>query len=123
MDIASVAINIAVYLKTAYQGKKHGGYDIYEDDKVRIIYDTYYPNVDVYVKTPDGAKHLVLCRSGHGYNQEYHPGDWEMYLQRTLLPLSVDARIKKEQKVKDEEARRNEEKYGAAGHELNKVFA
>lgn len=86
---------VAKHLRTRYESKKHGGYDIYEDDKIIISSDTYYPNLSVYVK--DGNKSIcVLSRSGHGYNQEYHPGKWESYIRDVLMPHAIEARNKKD---------------------------
>lgn len=68
------------YMKTKYVSKKHGGYNIFEDDKVRLCLDTYVWNIDVYVKKPNGEEVLVLSRSYAGYNQVYHPGKWEDHI-------------------------------------------
>lgn len=93
-DSVTAAYAIAQHLTTRYEGKKHGGYQVYEDEKVAIWYDTYYPNLTVYVK--DGDKQVaVLSRSGHGYNAEYHPGQWEDYL-RSLYPNAIEAKKAKE---------------------------
>lgn len=86
---------IAKHLQTDYQSKKHGGYEIYEDEKILIKSDTYYPNLDVWVKDGD-KKVLVLLRSGHGYNQEYHPGKWEVYIHNVLMPRAIEAKNKKD---------------------------
>jgi hypothetical protein len=94
MNTLEAAYLIARNLTTRTQGKKHGSYLIYEDDKIQIAYDTYYPNLDIYIKTPE-KKVLVMLRSGHGYNQEYHPGAWEQYVA-SLIPKALDAKQKAE---------------------------
>lgn len=104
-------ISIARYLKTRYEYKGHGGYMIYEDDKIEIFYDTYYPNVDVYVKL-NGEKKLVLLRSGHGYDQEYHSGKWEEYVDEVLYPRALIAMKASELVKKEEEARKIQENFG-----------
>ena len=86
-------IHIAVNLRTRYQGKGHGGYCIYEDGKIQILYDTYFPNVDVYLK--DANKTHAYSRSGHGHVNVHHPGAWESYVQ-TLIPLADAAKTEKE---------------------------
>ena len=106
MDTIKAAYFIAQNLTTRTEGKKHGSYMIYEDDKIQIAYDTYYPNLDVYIKTPE-KKTLVLLRSGHGHNQEYHPGAWEQYVL-SLVPKALEAKQKAESEAL--ERKRAEEK-------------
>ncbi len=91
----STLINIATYLETSRKYKGHGSWLIYEDDKIIIKYDTYYPNVDVYVKI-GGETKLVYLGSGHGNIQEYHPGAWEKYVDEVLTPRVREARQLKE---------------------------
>ena len=93
-------IIIATYLKTRYESKKHGGYNIYEDDKIKIAYDTYYPNVDVYVKIDSNWK-LVLLHNGHGFDQEYHPGVWLKYVEDCLYPKALIAKTQHEENKKE----------------------
>ena len=52
------AYTVARYLRTRYESKKHGGYYVYEDDKIIIKYDTYYPNLDIRVKTKDVIRYV-----------------------------------------------------------------
>jgi len=113
---------IATYLRTSYQGKKHGGYNIYEDDKIKIYYDTYYPNVDVYVKLPNGTEQMVLNRSGHGYNQEFHSGEWENYCKDILYPKALEAKKKYEEEMKKKEQAEHENKFGNATEEVDNIF-
>lgn len=87
----SELILIATYLTDQYESKKHGGYEVYEDDKIKIMYDTYYPNVCVYVKI-DSKKDLAAIYSGHGHIQEYHPGHWEKYVSDKLYPAALLAK-------------------------------
>ena len=79
---------IAKYLTDQHESKKHGGYEVYEDDKIKILYDTYYPNVNVYVKI-DGKQHLAALFSGAGITQEYHSGAWEQYVHDKLYPAAL----------------------------------
>ena len=105
-----------------YKSKKHGGYHIYEDDKIRMDSDTYVPNIDVYVKTPDGKKTLVLLHSGcSGLDQEYHSGKWEEYVE-TLMPKATEASKKHEKKRLLKESKELNLKFCSADDELNKVF-
>lgn len=97
---------IANYLTTRNANKKHGGYNIYEDDKIYISYDTYHPNVDVYVFI-EGKKHLAAIYSGHGYRQEFHPGEWCNYVKDVLYPKACVAReTAREAALKLEEGRK-----------------
>lgn len=82
---------IATYLKTRHESKKHGGYDIYEDDKIQISYDTYFPNISIYIKFPGKDSECVYSKSGHGILSIYHPGAWEQYID-TLYPKALKAK-------------------------------
>lgn len=95
-------MTVAIYLTDQSESKKHGGYEIYEDDKIRIAYDTYYPNVQVNVKI-DGKNQLAAIFSGHGHTQEYHGGVWEKYVIGTLYPLAL---IKKEECLAKQQKRK-----------------
>ena len=45
--VAGMAEQVARYLRTEYQAKKHGGFDIYKDERISVSLDTYVPNVAV----------------------------------------------------------------------------
>jgi len=110
---------IAKELRTGYEGKKHGGYEIYEDDKIKIKNDTFAPNLFVYVKV-DGKEHLVLLRS-RGNNQEHHQGKWEQYLHN-LYPKALKAREEREAKEQEAKTREKNQKFGPASKLLNSIF-
>jgi hypothetical protein len=98
-DIHQVAILVAQYLTTRHESKKHGGYQIFEDDRLRISYGTYYPNLNIVVK--DGDKTVtVLSRGGSGTVSEYHPGRWEDYV-RSLYPKAKAAQETKEREWRE----------------------
>jgi len=101
----SKLITIAKYLTDQYESKKHGGYEVYEDDKIKIMYDTYYPNVQVNVKIDDKST-LAAIYSGHGHTQEFHGGAWEKYVSDTLYPAAL---IAKEKYLELQEQRKNKE--------------
>jgi len=67
------------YLRTRYSSKKHGGFNIYEDDKILAVTDTCVPNVDLHVKVGNEKEYVFGC-SYHGDQVTYHPGKWEDYL-------------------------------------------
>ena len=113
-------ISIASHLTTESKYKGHGYWLTYEDDKIRIMYDTYYPNIDVWVKI-DGAEKMVLNHSGHGYNEEYHPGAWEKYISEVLYPKAVEARRIKDEEIKERAELQRIEKFGSIDD--SKVFA
>lgn len=98
-------IEIAGYLTTEKKYKGHGYWEIYENDKIKIMYDTYYPNVSVYIKI-DGKEELVLLHSGHGITQEYHSGAWENYCENILFPRATRAKqlyiLKENEKLEKE---------------------
>ena len=103
MELKSQLATIANYLTTRRESKKHGGYNIYADDKIEISYDTYYPNVDVYVFI-EGKKNLAALYSGHGYTQEFHNGAWVKYVTDTLYPKAVEAKNASDLKRKEKES-------------------
>lgn len=106
-------ITIAKFLKTSHSSKKHGGYDIYENEYIKISYDTYCPNVRVYVKMNEQCK-LVLLHSGRGCNhQEHHPGAWEKYVTNVLYPKALEAKKLAEAKEKQDEQAEYLKKFGA----------
>lgn len=72
------------YLTTRYAGKKHGGYNIYEDDKIVASTDTYVPNVNLRVKVNDETEHVFGC-SYDGSCTTYYTGLWEDYLDKLYL--------------------------------------
>lgn len=105
-------ITIARYLTTRYESKKHGGYDIYEDEKIKISYDTFFPNVEVHIN--DGGKWvLVLLHNGGGFDQVNHPGKWEKYVTDVLFPKAEKAKKLKLEKQKREKEIEHNNKYGA----------
>lgn len=107
MNLKSQLVTIANYLTTKTESKKHGGYNIYCDDKIYISYDTYYPNVQVNLFI-DGKITLAALYSGHGNTQEFHGGAWEKYVENILFPRALEAKAAYEEKCKrrEEEQRR-----------------
>ena len=79
INLITTTTQIANHLTTRTESKNHGGYNIYEDEKIIICLDTYYPNLEILIKK-DGNKIPVLSRSGHGHNILYRPGQWEKYI-------------------------------------------
>ena len=100
---------IAQNLRTRHEGKKHGGYDIYEDDKVSIWYDTYFPNVSVYLM--DEAKTCVYSRSGHGIVSIHRPGAWEAYCE-SLMPRAKAAGAEKASIIAAKNKREHDAAFG-----------
>lgn len=98
-EVASAAIFIADYLKTSYSAKKHGGYNIYEDDRIRISRDTFVPNISVNIKI-DGEQQTVYSAgyTNHRNPDVFHRGLWIGYMMG-LLPAARDAKQKKEDEV------------------------
>lgn len=102
-------VKVCECLQTAYRSKKHGGYSIYEDDRVYLCLDTYVPNVDMDVKLPNGRKERVFSRSYCGYQTTYHTGKWEIYLdslyERALMieqaKIEIDQKKQREMMLKE----------------------
>lgn len=78
-NIQGKIIFVCNHISNKYVTKKHGGYKIYEDDKVIVSTDDYVPNVDLSVKTTSGLERVFGC-SYTGGEVTYHSGKWEEYL-------------------------------------------
>jgi hypothetical protein len=102
MLMKTMLIVIATHLTNQRESKKHGDYEIYEDEKIKIAYDTYYPNVQVNVKI-SGKSHLAAIFSGHGHTQEFHGGAWEKYVSDVLYTAAV---IKQQLHLEQKEQRK-----------------
>ena len=104
--IASMASDIATHLRTRYQGKKHGGYNIYEDEKIHISLDTYVPNLDIQVITPEGRE-TVFSAAYHNWHRPgiFRPGQWVEYLMGFGEQVE---RAKREAKEKRETEKRED---------------
>lgn len=93
---------VAKYTRTKYLGKSHGGYDIFQNEKIEICLDTYVPNirVDLSIPNADGERQdlCVLFWNYGGFAQVYKPGHWEEYIAKQLLPEALKAK-----RVADEE--------------------
>ena len=111
MEIVSAASKVARFLTTKHESKKHGGYDIYEDEKIRIACDTYVPNVHVNVNIDGNWTLAMLYNGAHGHMQEIHSGAWEGYVLKNLLPKALQAEKeaieRREKREAEERAKRN----------------
>lgn len=105
------AIDVARYLTTHHSSKKHGGYDIYEDDKIKISYDTYFPNVSISIK--DGEKLIpVYSRSGHGSIGLNKPGKWVDYI-KALAEKAAKIKNEREEAATIRRRQEHEKHFGA----------
>lgn len=114
-------IKIAMYLNTRCQNKGHGSWLIYEDDKIRIMYDTYFPNVDVSLKIDGDTYYGVYSSSGHGIVDKYKPGKWEFYCNEILLPKAIEVENLQIEDRKRREEQERLEKFGPIDD--SKIFA
>jgi len=100
---------VANYLTTSRDYKGHGYWINYIDDKIKIRYDTYCPNYSVEISL-DGKWESVFFS---GYTiQTYHPGAWEIYVEKVLLPKAKEARIIADKKEEEKKRIENEKSYG-----------
>jgi hypothetical protein len=112
---------ICKYLRNNYVSKKHGGYNIYTDNKIELITDTYVPNVECIIKIPEGKIEKVFSCGYSGDNVTYHKGKWEEYLSN----LYEQAKTKKKEKDNfNAEIKRTEIEnvMKGASEEANKIF-
>lgn len=110
---------VAEFLRTSYSAKKHGGYSIYDDGKIRVSLDTYVPNVDIWVygvdpESPDRPTR-VYAASYHSVArpETFKPGKWLDHLAQLAL---------KAEEVRDEKkAAREAEKVAADARRYSAV--
>lgn len=93
-------ITVCQFLRTRYASKKHGGYNIYEDDKIMVSTDTCVPNVDLYVKVNGNREYVFGC-SYDGHQVTYHTGKWEQYLDELYDRAVETRRIVEDQKAQE----------------------
>lgn len=86
---------ICEHLRTNHNAKKHGGYNIYSDDKIIAATDTFVPNVDLNVKVGETREYVFGCNF-NGEQVTYHPGKWEDYLD-DLYGKALAIRQKKQE--------------------------
>ena len=110
--IARMASQVATHLRTNYVSKKHGGYNIYEDDKIHINLDTYVPNLDIQVITPEG-KTTVFSAAYHSWRRPsiFRRGQWIQYLMGFGEQVE-QAKQEAEQKRRTEKQRDTDKRYG-----------
>ena len=108
-----MARQVAAHLKTRYISKKHGGYDIYEDDRIVVSLDTYVPNVSVQVITPQGERIPVLQASYSSWSnpQVFKEGRWLGYLKKLHRKAREAERVKIQERDR-KEAEESERRYG-----------
>jgi len=120
-SIHSKIVVICEHLRTNYNAKKHGGYNIYSDDKIIAATDTFVPNVDLSVKVGENLERVFGCNF-NGEQVTYHPGKWEDYLD----DLYIKALAIRQEKQQDELLRLEQERLNCvsdASEAANNVFA
>ena len=63
-DIVGTAMSMANLLTTKFTPKKHGGFNVYQDDRLIVALDTFVPNLSIRLITPQGEKTV--------YTASYH---------------------------------------------------
>ena len=111
-EIAQMATLVADWLRTGYRGKGHGGYNIYEDDRIHISRDTHVPNVRIALIDESGKRSEVYRASYHAHHRPdvFRPGLWIRHLA-SLTPSAERARDRRDaercRQDKDEYERRH----------------
>ena len=112
--VAGMAAKVAEHLQTGYHAKKHGGYNIYQDEQVIIVLDTFVPNISVRIFIPGRDPEFgttVLSAAYHSWSRPeiYKPGQWIGYLQQ-LAERAEEVRREKEaarvERVRQDQERR-----------------
>jgi hypothetical protein len=105
-----------------YESKKHGGYYIYEDEKIIMRYDTYVPNVDVNVKLLDGSLQRVYSKASNSSNpHKYNPGKWEDYIASLISKVEENKKLESDDIDKFNE-RIQLENFGKVSEKVDNVF-
>ena len=81
LEIARMAYRVATVMTTSTQGKKHGSYLKYRDERVAISLDSYVPNIEIW-DTESGDESAVYRAAYHNHHNPYVfiPGDWTSHL-------------------------------------------
>lgn len=108
------------YLTTRTTYKKHGGYNVYEDDKIITTKDTYVPNTDLYVKV-GGSKVIVFSASYNGTVYQYNPGAWELYLTKLVGKALIEKGMREHEAIEIKNAAL-QKNFGPVSDEINNVF-
>lgn len=120
-DIHAKIIAVCTFLRTRYEGKKHGGYNIYEDDKIIASCDTYVPNVNLNIKLPNNTNESVFSCSYSGDFANYHAGKWELYLN-DLYEKACLVMAQKEEERRREVVEKERKDKAPASKEADSVF-
>ena len=99
--IFNAACMVANELQNKYIDKKHGGYAVYRDDRIRVTLDTYAPNVAVRIIHSADRDETVFSCAYHsaGSPNVYRPGAWVSYLLDRLLPMAME--VAKERRTEE----------------------
>ena len=80
--IAVQAAAVANRMTTRRAEKKHGGYNLYEDDRISVCLDTYAPNIHIKIPAGENGEWTVVfgksCHTRTPYT--FRPGLWMEYL-------------------------------------------
>jgi len=95
-------------LQTDYKDKKHGGYSVYEDAKIKISLDTYVPNWVIVVKLKDKTVTVASggCNTPEDTNMIH--GKWEEYFE-ALYQNALQAKERCLKKAIEETNRKQQE--------------
>ena len=101
--IASQAAAVVYNLITEHRKKKHIGYKLYEDDRIRIGLDTYAPNEEIDIKIPAGEDRkwtTVFSTTRHSLDNPniFRPGRWTDYLAQ-LYPRALEVQAKQQAEI------------------------
>jgi hypothetical protein len=88
--------------------KKHGVNWIYEDKKIKIIFDDYGPNMSIF-SIANGRKVL----SNHlGHIECFVPGAWEKHLEEIGIPVKVARKAKQDKEDREKRDQKLQNKWG-----------
>ena len=114
-------ITVCDNLTTRTASKKHGGYNIYEDDKIVATKDTFVPNVNLSVKTSHGHERVFSCNM-EGRFVTFHEGKWENYLE-TLYKKALEVAAKKKEETEKKLAQERAESFAPCSKDADEIFA
>lgn len=116
---------ITKHLQTRYEGKKHGGYNIYEDEFIELSMDTYFPNWTIIVKLPEERLTVASgSNQAEARPKNFIPGIWQDYIN-DLYKKALNTKNNKETKETRDEINnqlKRDKEIKNYQNQMNKLF-
>ena len=112
-EVAAQAAAVARNLTTRHVEKKHGGYDLYEDGRIRVCLDTYAPNIHIEIPAGENGEWVTVFGKSHHTRTPniFRPGLWVEYLE-LLYRRAQEIKTKQEAENRQRQAEETARRYG-----------